>query len=45
MEGDLVSEMLINLKYLVLSAPDNFTEFGIWLYSSHEGLQLGCPAL
>jgi len=28
MEGDLVSEMMNDLKYLKLSAEDNFTEFG-----------------
>jgi hypothetical protein len=36
MEGDLVSEMLTDLKYLALSAHDNFTEFGSWLYCSHD---------
>jgi hypothetical protein len=41
-EGDLVSEMLTDLKYLELSAQDNFTEFGSWLYSSHGVTDQDC---
>jgi len=41
-EGDLVSEMLTDLKYLELSAQDNFNEFGSWLYSSHEVTDQDC---
>ena len=42
MESDLVSEMLTDLKYLELSAQDNFTKFGSWLYSSYDVTDQDC---
>jgi galactokinase len=42
MESDLVSEMVTDLKYLELLAQDNFTEFGSWLYSSHDVTDKDC---
>ena len=42
MDGDLVSVMLTDLKYLELSVQDNFTEFESWQYSSHDMTDQDC---